>query len=290
MPTLPSFTFLDALPISLEALLVIVAFAASLLFATGALVRNRRRMAEADAAGEESDLGAIFENPGSILPHVVELRTRLINSAIALVVATVVATLLSEQILQLAARPLGPGGMDNLQAIQVTEPFGVFFRVALTIGVILAAPYIITQIWIFIAAGLKSSERRVFYLAVPFALILFLSGVMFAYFVMLPVAVPFLVNFMGVNATPTIESYIKFITTVLLWVGISFELPLIMFGLAKIGIVNAKMLAKNWRIAIVLIAVASAFITPTPDPINMGIVAAPLFVLYLLSIVLAMFA
>lgn len=290
MPTLPSFTFLDALPISLEALLVIVAFAASLLFAIGALVRNRRRMAEADAAGEESDLGAIFENPGSILPHVVELRTRLINSAIALVVATVVATLLSEQILQLAARPLGPGGMDNLQAIQVTEPFGVFFRVALTIGVILAAPYIITQIWIFIAAGLKSSERRVFYLAVPFALILFLSGVMFAYFVMLPVAVPFLVNFMGVNATPTIESYIKFITTVLLWVGISFELPLIMFGLAKIGIVNAKMLAKNWRIAIVLIAVASAFITPTPDPINMGIVAAPLFVLYLLSIVLAMFA
>lgn len=288
MPTLPNLTFLDALPIQPEALLVIAAFVASLLFAVVALVKNRRQMLEAEA--DESDLGVIFENPGSILPHIIELRTRLINSAIALIVGTLVATLLSESILRLAARPLGPGGLDNLQAIQVTEPFGVFFRVAITIGVILAAPYVITQIWIFIAAGLKASERRIFYLAVPFALILFLSGVTFAYFVMLPVAVPFLVNFMGVNATPTIESYIKFITTVLLWVGISFELPLIMFALAKLGIVNAKMLASNWRIAIVLIAVASAFITPTPDPINMGIVAAPLFILYLLSIVLSMFA
>lgn len=281
-------SFLDTLPLPIEAVLVIGALVISLLAGVFALVTNRRALA---AGGEtEADMGVIFDNPASILPHVIELRNRLINSAIALVIGTVVATILSDEILRLAAAPLGPGGLENLQAIRVTEPFGVFFRVALTVGAILAAPYIISQLWIFIAAGLKASEQRVFYLAVPFAVLLFLTGVTFAYIVMLPVAVPFLTNFMGMNAHPTIENYISFITTVLLWVGISFEMPLVMFGLAKAGIVNAGMLARNWRIAIVIIVIAAAFITPTPDPVNMGIVAAPLFILYLLSIVLAKFA
>lgn len=281
-------SFIDRLPIPLEAILVVGAFSLSLVISVISLVRSRQSMARADE--DESDMGVIFENPASILPHVIELRNRLIRAVIALIIGTAVASLLGGQILELAARPLGPGGLENLQAIRVTEPFSVFFRVALVVGAILAAPYIITQIWIFVAAGLKPSERRIFYLAVPFALLLFLSGVTFAYVVMLPVAVPFLTTFMGFNAHPTVDNYIQFITTVLLWVGVAFELPLIMFGLAKVGIVNAGMLARNWRIAIVLIVIAAAFITPTPDPVNMGIVAAPLFVLYLLSIVLALFA
>ena len=260
MPDFLNLAFLDTLPISPEALLVIAAFVTSFGVSTIALLRNRRQMAAAD--DDTSDMGAIFDNPASILPHVIEL----------------------------AARPLGPAGLETLVAIRVTEPFGVFFRVALTVGAILAAPYIIVQIWIFVAAGLKTGERRWFYLFAPFAVLLFLAGVAFAYFVMLPVSVQFLINFMGFNATPTIENYIKFVTTVLLWVGIAFEMPLIVFALAKLGFVNAGMLARNWRIALVLITVLAAFITPTPDPINMGIVAAPLFVLYLLSIVLALFA
>lgn len=288
MPDFLNLAFLDTLPISPEALLVIAAFVTSFGVSTIALLRNRRQMAAAD--DDTSDMGAIFDNPASILPHVIELRNRLINSAIALVIGVIVASVLSEQIIELAARPLGSAGLETLVAIRVTEPFGVFFRVALTVGAILAAPYIIVQIWIFVAAGLKTGERRWFYLFAPFAVLLFLAGVAFAYFVMLPVSVQFLINFMGFNATPTIENYIKFVTTVLLWVGIAFEMPLIMFALAKLGFVNAGMLARNWRIALVLITVLAAFITPTPDPINMGIVAAPLFVLYLLSIVLALFA
>jgi sec-independent protein translocase protein TatC len=274
------------LPISVEARVLIAALLVSLTVALLALIRNRRAIAAPEEP--ESDLGVIFENPTSILPHVAELRTRLINSVIAVIIGTIVATALSQTILQLVAKPIG--SLDNLQAIGVTEPFGVFFRVALTVGAILAAPYIISQIWIFVAAGLKPSERRLFYLFVPFAVILFMTGVTFAYLVMLPVAVPFLVTFMGVNATPTLENYIKFVTSVLLWVGISFEMPLVMFALAKVGVVNARMLLKNWRIAVVLIAILAAVITPTPDPVNMGIVAAPLFILYLLSIILAMFA
>ncbi len=273
-------------PISFEAALILSAFVLSFAVALTALIRNRRLLAKSDA--EEADIGVIFENPASIMPHVVELRTRLINSLIAIGIGTLVATLLSQQILVLVAQPIG--GVDRLQAIGVTEPFGVFFRVALTVGIILAAPYVIAQLWIFVAAGLKPSERRVFYLFVPFAVLLFLAGVLFAYLVMLPVAVPFLVTFMGVNATPTLENYIKFVTNVLLWVGISFEMPLITFALAKVGVVNARLLAQNWRIAIVLIALLSAVITPTPDPVNMGIVAAPLVILYLLSIVLALLA
>ncbi len=280
------FEWLPRLPISFEASLILSVLVVSLAVALLALIRNRRLLMGTEDG--DADLGTIFESPASILPHVIELRVRLVNSLIAIGVGTIVATMLSESILDVIAEPVG--GVDQLQAIGVTEPFGVFFRIALTLGIILAAPFVISQIWIFIAAGLKPSERRAFYLFVPFAVILFLFGVSFAYAVMLPVAVPFLVTFMGVNATPTLDNYVKFVTTVLLWVGISFEMPLITFVLARLGIVNAGMLARNWRIAIVLIAILSALITPTPDPVNMGIMAAPLFGLYLLSIVLAVFA
>ena len=181
-------------------------------------------------------------------------------------------------------------GLENLQVIRVTEPVGVWFRVALTVGIILASPVVIAQIWVFIVTGLRAGERRAVYLLFPFALILFLTGVSFAYFVMLPVAVPFLTDFLGLNAKPTLEDYIGFVTNVLLWVGISFEMPLVMFALAKLGVVNSGMLLRNWRIAVVLVAILAAVITPTPDPVNMGIVALPLLILYGLSIILTRFA
>ncbi len=277
---------LPHLPVSPEAGLLISAFVVSVAAALIVLIRNRRLLRR--PVEEESDLGAVFENPASLLPHIVELRDRIIKSLIAILIGTVLATLMSQQILTLLAAPIG--GLEALQAIRVTEPFGTFFRVALVVGIILASPYVITQLWVFIAAGLKPTERRIFYLFVPFAMLLFLAGVVFAYTTMLPVAVPFLVSFMGINATPTLEDYVSFVTNVLLWVGISFEMPLILFVLAKLKIVSTAMLIKNWRIAIVLIAALAAIVTPTPDPVNMGIVAAPLIALYVLSIVLTLFA
>jgi sec-independent protein translocase protein TatC len=274
------------LPLPDEAALLISALLASFAVAWIILLRNRGNIA---TPGEEGgDLGMIFENPASIMPHVIELRNRLIAALTAVAIGMGASLLLADQVLGALAFPIG--GIENLQVIRVTEPVGVWFRVALTVGIILASPVVIAELWIFIAAGLKPSERRIFYVMFPFALLLFLSGVSFAYFVMLPVAVPFLTSFLGFNARPTLEDYVAFVTSVLLWVGISFEMPLIIFGLAKLKLVNARMLAENWRIALVLIAILSAVVTPTPDPINMGIVAAPLFVLYLLSIVLALFA
>jgi sec-independent protein translocase protein TatC len=277
---------LPALPLSTEAAILLSTLIVSIAISIATLIFNRPVLTS--PVNEDANLSVIFENPQGLIPHLLELRTRLLNSLIAILIGTLIATALTEQVLTLLAEPIG--GMDALQAIRVTESISVFFRVAVTLGLILASPYVIAQIWIFIAAGLKPAERSIFYLLFPFAFILFLAGVVFAYYVMLPVAVPFLTTFMGIHALPTLEDYITFVTTVLLWVGVSFEMPMIIYLLARAKLVNARMLAQNWRIAVVAIAVLAAIITPTPDPINMGIVAAPLLVLYLLSIILAMFA
>jgi sec-independent protein translocase protein TatC len=273
--------------VSPEVGLMLSALVVSLAFGLIALLRNRRLIG-GPIDGDDGDLGAVFEDPALLLPHFVELRTRIVNSLIAIGLAMIIGLTLAQPALLVLARPIG--GLERLQAIRVTETLGVFFRVGLTLGIIFASPYVIAQLWIFVASGLKPGERRVFYLLFPFAIALFLSGVAFAYFVMLPVAVPFLATFMGIKTLPTLNEYVKFVTSALLWVGVSFEMPMAAFVLAKVGLVNAGMLARNWRYAVVIIAVAAAIITPTPDPVNMAIVMAPLSVLYLLSILLAALA
>ncbi len=160
----------------------------------------------------------------------------------------------------------------------------------MTTGFVLAMPFIFAQLWLFLAPALRENEFRYIYLFLPFATILFLSGAFFAYFVMLPTAIPFLVNFMSIPSTPRPANYIKFVTSLVFWVGVSFETPLVALVLARMGLITAGTLARNWRYAFVIIAVVAAVITPTVDPVNMGLVMAPLFVLYLLSIVLAKIA
>jgi sec-independent protein translocase protein TatC len=273
--------------VSPEVGLMLSALVVSLAFGLIALLRNHR-LISGPIDGDDSNLGAVFEDPSLLLPHFVELRTRIVQSLVAIGLAMVIGLTLAQPALFVLARPIG--GLERLQAIRVTETLGVFFRVGLTLGIILASPYVIAQLWIFVASGLKPGERRVFYLLFPFAIALFLSGVAFAYFVMLPVAVPFLATFMGIKTLPTLSEYVKFVTSALLWVGVSFEMPMAVFVLAKVGLVNAGMLARNWRYAVVIIAVAAAIITPTPDPVNMAIVMAPLSVLYMLSILLAALA
>jgi len=274
------FTLSESAALLLSTLLV------SLALALIALIRNRRDLIAEEEGGD--DLSAVFENPSSIVPHVEALRRRLLNSVVGILVGLLVGLALSEPIIDVLAQPIG--GREALLAIGVTEPVRVFFRVALVSGAILASPYVIAQLWIFVASGLKKSERRVFYFAFPTAIILFLSGVAFAYFVMLPVAVPFLLSVLGFNITPTPSDYIKFVTSVLLWMGVAFELPLVVFIMARMGLVTAGILLRNWRFAIVIIAFVAAIVTPTVDPVNMAIVMAPLSVLYLLSIIMAVFA
>jgi sec-independent protein translocase protein TatC len=157
-------------------------------------------------------------------------------------------------------------------------------------GFIIALPFILIQLFLFISPGMTTKERRWVLWAIPIATFLFLGGAVFAYIVMLPTALPFLVQFPGPDVLPKWKDYVNFVTNLIFWIGLSFETPLLMYLLAKLGIINAKGLAKQWRFAIIIIALIAAIATPTPDPINMAILMAPLFILYLLGILLAALA
>ncbi len=224
----------------------------------------------------------------TILSHFEELRSRLLKALGALVIDTILSMLVTEQAIHLLALPIG--GISQLQSIEVTENVGVFMRVSLTLGVILAMPVIVYQLLMFILPGLLPGEKKWVVIGVPLATIFFLAGVAFAYFVMLTPAVNFLVQFLGVATTPRLSNYIGFVTNLLFWMGICFESPLLVFILAKLKIVTGKGLLRQWRIALVVIAVISAAVTPTVDPVNMVLLMLPLAFLYLVSVLLAFLA
>ncbi|MDY6873779.1 MAG: twin-arginine translocase subunit TatC [Chloroflexota bacterium] len=220
--------------------------------------------------------------------HLDELRKRLLYAVIGIVVGIVISFVISDYTLQLLAQPIG--GFEQLQSIEVTENVGVFMRVTLLGGVIVSLPFTLVQIFLFVRPGLKPKERRWVLRALFLSFFLFLVGVVFAYAVMLPNAIPILVQFTGPQVLPNWKDYVNFVTNLIFWSGVCFEMPLIAFILAKFGIVSARQLLKGWRIALVVIAVAAAVITPTGDPINMALLMGPLLLLYALSILLASFA
>jgi len=224
----------------------------------------------------------------SLWEHVGELRKRLLWALVAMIITTGVCAAFGQDLIRILARPIG--GVDVLVSIEVTENVGVFMRVALLGGFILAFPVILWQLLGFVLPGLTEKERRSVLLAIPFATILFAAGVLFAYYVMLPAALPFLISFIGIKTTPRLSNYFSFVTSLLFWIGVSFESPLVVYVLARLRLVTAKTLISQWKIAIVVIAVLAAFITPTPDPVNMGLLMVPLSFLYVLSILMAALA
>jgi sec-independent protein translocase protein TatC len=217
--------------------------------------------------------------------HIDELRSRLLKSLIALIFTVMVSFVFANQVINILVEPIG--GLEKLQSIEVTENLTVFMKVALLSGFIMALPIITFQAAAFVLPGLKPNEKKWVLISIPFVTVMFLSGVAFAYFVMLQAAIPFLIGFLGVETVPRLSNYIGFVTNLMFWVGVSFESPLVILLLAKFKLVTAKILIKGWRIAIVISAVMAAVITPTTDPVNMGLLMAPLMGLYLLSILLA---
>jgi sec-independent protein translocase protein TatC len=220
--------------------------------------------------------------------HFDELRKRLFIGLIAMVITTLASFAFAQRLIFILAQPVG--GTQNLLSIEVTENMGVFMRVSLLSGFVIALPVIFYEVMAFVLPGLHASEKKWVFMMIPLATLLFVIGVLFAYFVMLPTALPFLINFLGIKTTPRLSSYFSFVTGLLFWIGISFETPLVVFFLAKLKLVTAKGLARQWRVAVVVIAVLAAVITPTPDPVNMGLLMLPLFGLYLLSLLLATLA
>ncbi len=223
-----------------------------------------------------------MQNPNEILEQLNDVRNHLGRALLVLVLAVLVSFYFTESFVAYLAQPIG--GLEKLQAIEVTESISVFMRVALLSGIALATPYIAFEIWLFAAPGLMPKARLTGLLAIPFALVFFLGGAAFAYFVMMPTALPFLLDFLGIEARLRPASYFTFVTGLMFWIGVAFQFPLVIFALSSMGLVKPGFLLKYWRIALILIAVISAAITPTVDPVNMALVMLPMTALYFLSI------
>lgn len=224
----------------------------------------------------------------SLWDHIEAFRKHLLRSLLALTVAVVISFIFTQPLIHYLARPVG--GLEALRAIEVTESIGVFMKVALLSGVVLALPYIAFEFWLFAAPGLRPRSRSFGLIAIPLAALLFIGGMAFAFYVMLPTALPFLINFMGIQAQLRPQSYYNFVTGVMFWIGVAFEFPLVIYALTAIGLIKPNILAEQWRIAIILIAVLAAAITPTVDPVNMTLVMAPMTLLYFVSIGLSKIA
>ena len=224
----------------------------------------------------------------SLWDHVEDLRKHLLRSLLALTLAVAISFIFTQPLINYLALPVG--GLNELKAIEVTESIGVFMKVALLSGVVLSLPYIAFEFWLFAAPGLRPRSRSFGLIAIPLASLLFIGGMAFAYYVMLPTALPFLINFMGIQAQLRPQSYYNFVTGVMFWIGVSFEFPLVIYALTAIGFVKPKVLVEQWRLAIILIAVLAAAITPTVDPVNMALVMVPMTLLYFISIGLSKIA
>jgi len=222
----------------------------------------------------------------SILGHLAELRERLAKSAIALLVCSAICFFVSKPILLFLLAPMGD---HPVIAPRPTTTVSIFMKISLVSGAILATPFIVYQLLCFVTPGLTSRERRSLYWIIPGVTISFLGGAAFAYFVMVPAAIPFLLGFLSDVIQPTwmVDEYIPFITSLVFWVGASFEMPLLLYFLARLGLVNAELLLQGWKFAVVGIAILAAGITPTPDPFNMMLVMLPLLLLYFLGVFLA---
>ena len=220
--------------------------------------------------------------------HLEDLRKVLLRALLGLMVGVIAGAFFVKPVLDFLARPVG--GVEKLQVIEVTESMSVYMRIALLIGLIVALPWIFFQFFSFVGMGLKKSEKRGLFIAIPFATILFLAGAGFAYYVMLPASMDFFISLLEVSTSLRLSSYFGFVTNLIFWIGVSFELPLLVFILTKVGVVKPSYLTKGWRVALVVIAILAAVITPTGDPVNMMIFMVPLFVLYLMSIGLSMLA
>jgi sec-independent protein translocase protein TatC len=221
--------------------------------------------------------------------HLEELRTRLMYAAGSVIVGFIIGLIVAKPLLRLMVRM---SHLGTLVAISPTESFTVFMKVALYVGIGLSMPVIVYQIIRFLAPGLTRRERQYVYRAIPFVTGMFILGVLFAFFIVIPRALRFLHGFGGdvFNAEFRANEVISFYMTLIIWVGIVFELPIVMYVLAKIGVVTTRLLSSMRKYAIIVIMIAAAIITPTPDPFNMFMVAAPMYALYELGIILTRFA
>lgn len=226
----------------------------------------------------------------SLIDHLKELRDRTMWVGGALVIGVMVCFWQWENMLDFLVQP-GEDAKPGLTLVVFgpTETFFLSMKIALYGGIILSSPMVIYQILMFVLPGLTAKEKKIILPGLLGTIFFLILGMSFAYYVILPASLDFLLNFGDeeVQVIPQAKLYLDFTLRIIFWIGIAFQLPMVIALLAKLGIVSAKRVLGFWRYAVVLIFILAAVITPTPDPITQTFVAGPLVVLYVVGILLA---
>src|SRR5271155_2166062 len=238
-----------------------------------------------DGEGQPESLPAM-----GFLDHLEELRKRIVYSIIAVAVGFFICWWKVERIYDVMQRPImdvlrANGLSEKLVYLNPTEPFNLYLKIAALAGLFLTSPFVLYQVWMFISPGLYRNEKRY---VVPFmvsTITLFVTGGYFGYRIVYPRALDFLISF-GKQFQPmiTIVEYTQLFFSIVLGMGLIFEMPILVFFLAFMGIMSPEFMIKHFRYAILVIFIIAAIVTPTPDIVNMCVFAAPMLVLYALSI------
>ena len=224
----------------------------------------------------------------SLIEHLEELRRRLFVAAVAVGLATVAAFMGSEQIVRFL---LVPSGIEKCIALSPTENFTTFMRVSLFAGIAFAMPVILYEVYKYVDPALMPNERRFVLTSGPFVLALFVGGMAFCYYLLLPNALRFLVTFGSavIENQLRCSEYLGFVTTFILGMGVVFEMPAVIVALVRVGVVQRAWLARQRRYVFLVAFVLAAVLTPTPDPFNQTLVAIPLYLLYELGLLISRF-
>lgn len=227
----------------------------------------------------------------SLSSHLDELRRRLISSLVFLACAFAVCLNYASLLFRIIKHPIA-GTVDKLVFFSPTEALSVYMNIAFTAGLILSMPFLLYQVWKFVEPAAGPGLKGNVFAFVGWVMFAFSAGVLFSYYIFIPPALKFLLGFAGEDLQPVIsaQNYISFITWTILGTGLVFEMPVLSYILTKAGVINHRLLRSKYRYAIVLIFIAAAILTPTPDIFNMLIFAAPMFGLYELSIWVSRFA
>lgn len=239
----------------------------------------------------EEEAGAAM----SFFDHLVELRKRLISALAAVGVGMVLGLLVAKHFINYIIEPMQTALRANHldDKLYYTNPAGyisLVINLGLYLGIVIAMPWVLYQVWLFVAPGLYKHERRAVASFIGSSMFLFLCGIAFGYFVMLPQVLTFVVGFANdgpIKPLISINEYFSLILLVLIGLGIIFEMPVVIFILSLFGIVTPKFLLRNFRYALLLITVAAAIVTPTPDATTMLIFMAPMVVLYFIGVLVS---
>jgi len=227
--------------------------------------------------------------PMSWIAHLEELRHVIIISTIALIVTTIVSYFYSDYLLALLQRPIAAMNI-KLVFIGVAEGFFAKIKISLYAGFVLSFPIIVWQIWRFVLPALYPHERRHVMILVPVSVLLFIGGVVFAYFTVFGIAIRFLLTVAGdLDPMITIGQYLSFCMSFLIPFGIVFEMPVVAMFLTRIGIITPQLMASKRKYALLIMFVVGAVLTPGPDPVSQLLMAVPMYLLYEISIILSRF-